>query len=72
MIAPGEFARPFFGFTLRSGVVPVRAYIEDPMNDVLGGTRPLACGRRDRRSRRRADGYWAVADREAITALVRP
>jgi alcohol dehydrogenase len=63
----------FFGdnVTLRGGVAPVRAYAEDLLADVLGGTldpAPIFTKTVDLAGV--PEGYRAMADREALKVLV--
>jgi alcohol dehydrogenase len=65
----------FFGdnITLRGGVAPVRAYVEDLLADVLGGTldpAPIFTKTVDLDGV--PEGYQAMADREALKVLVKP
>jgi alcohol dehydrogenase len=65
----------FFGdnISLRGGVAPVRAYADDLLGDVLGGTldpSPIFTKRVSLADI--ADGYRAMDDREAIKVLVEP
>ncbi|MFB6083234.1 MAG: zinc-dependent alcohol dehydrogenase family protein [Halorientalis sp.] len=65
----------FFGdnVTLRGGVAPVRAYAEELMADVLGGTldpAPIFTKTVDLDGV--PEGYRAMADREALKVLVKP
>ena len=58
---------------LRGGVAPVRAYAEEPMADVLGGTldpSPIFTTTVD--LERVPEGYRAIDEREAIKVLVKP
>ena len=58
---------------LRGGVAPVRAYAEEPMADVLGGTldpSPIFTTTVD--LERVPEGYRAIDEREAIKMLVKP
>jgi alcohol dehydrogenase len=59
--------------TLRGGVAPVRAYVEDLLADVLGGTldpSPVFDMTVDLDGV--PEGYQAMADREALKVLVKP
>jgi alcohol dehydrogenase len=66
---------PFFSdnIALRGGVAPVRAYAEELMADVLGGTldpSPVFTETVDLDGV--PEGYRAMADREAVKVLVKP
>ncbi|MES3516882.1 MAG: zinc-dependent alcohol dehydrogenase family protein [Natronomonas sp.] len=59
--------------TLRGGVAPVRAYIEDLMDDVLGGTLdPAPVFTKTVGLDGVPEGYRAMDEREAIKVLVKP
>ncbi|WP_299264430.1 zinc-dependent alcohol dehydrogenase family protein [Halorientalis sp.] len=65
----------FFGdnITLTGGIAPVRAYAEDLLADVLGGTldpAPIFTKTVDLAGV--PEGYQAMADREALKVLVKP
>jgi threonine dehydrogenase-like Zn-dependent dehydrogenase len=70
---PADFGTFFRNITLTGGVAPARAYIEELMPDVLDGT--LQPGRVFDRAvglEDVADGYRAMAGREALKVMVRP
>ncbi|MFB6142818.1 MAG: zinc-dependent alcohol dehydrogenase family protein [Halorientalis sp.] len=59
--------------TLRGGVAPVRAYADELLADVLGGTLdPSPIFTRTVDLEGVPEGYRAMADREALKVLVRP
>ena len=65
----------FFGdnVTLRGGIAPVRAYAEELLADVLGGTldpAPIFTKTVDMEGV--PEGYQAMADREALKVMVKP
>jgi len=65
----------FFGdnVTLRGGVAPVRAYAEELLADVLGGTLdPAPVFTKTVSLEDIADGYRAMDERDAVKVLVRP
>jgi alcohol dehydrogenase len=65
----------FFGdnVSLRGGVAPVRAYADELLADVLGGTLdPSPVFTKTVSLEDVADGYRAMDDREAVKVLVRP
>jgi alcohol dehydrogenase len=73
--AEGLELGPFFSdnVALRGGVAPVRAYAEELMADVLGGTldpSPVFTKTVDLDGV--PEGYRAMADREAVKVLVTP
>jgi threonine dehydrogenase-like Zn-dependent dehydrogenase len=70
---PAGFGVFFRNITLTGGVAPARAYIEELMPDVLDGT--LQPGRVFDRTVPLddiADGYRAMAEREALKVIVEP
>jgi threonine dehydrogenase-like Zn-dependent dehydrogenase len=70
---PADFGVFFRNITLTGGVAPARAYIEELMPDVLDGT--LQPGRVFDRAVPLddiADGYRAMAEREALKVIVEP
>jgi len=70
---PADFGVFFRNVTLTGGVAPARAYIEELMPDVLDGT--LQPGRVFDRAVPLddiADGYRAMAEREALKVIVEP
>jgi alcohol dehydrogenase len=65
----------FFGdnVSLRGGVAPVRAYAEDLLADVVGGTLdPSPIFTKTVSLENVAEGYRAMDEREAVKVLVRP
>jgi hypothetical protein len=70
---PMDFGTVMRNITLTGGVAPARAYIEELMPDILDGT--IEPGRVFDRTIGLAEvpaGYRAMADREALKALIRP
>ena len=65
----------FFGdnVTLRGGIAPVRAYAEELLADVLGGTlNPAPIFTKTVDMEGVPEGYQAMADREALKVMVKP
>ncbi len=70
---PMDFGTVMRNITLTGGVAPARAYIEELMPDVLDGTvQPGRVFDRTTNLEEVADGYRAMADREALKVLIRP
>jgi threonine dehydrogenase-like Zn-dependent dehydrogenase len=70
---PMDFGVFMRNVTLTGGVAPARAYIEELMPDVLDGTlQPGKVFDRTVRLDAVADGYRAMADREALKVIVQP
>jgi threonine dehydrogenase-like Zn-dependent dehydrogenase len=70
---PMDFGTVMRNITLTGGVAPARAYIEELMPDVLDGTvQPGRVFDRTTNLEEVADGYRAMADREAPKVLIRP
>ena len=70
---PADFGNFLRNVTLTGGVAPARAYIEQLLPDVLDGTvEPGKVFDQPFDLDGVPDGYRAMADREALKALVRP
>ncbi len=70
---PMDFGTVMRNITLTGGVAPARAYIGELMPDVLDGTvQPGRVFDRTTNLEEVADGYRAMADREALKVLIRP
>ena len=70
---PMDFGTLMRNITLTGGVAPARAYIEELLPDVLGGTiEPGLVFDRSVGLEEVPDGYRAMASREALKVLIRP
>ena len=70
---PMDFGTLMRNITLTGGVAPARAYIEELLPDVLGGTiEPGLVFDRTVGLEEVPDGYRAMASREALKVLIRP
>jgi threonine dehydrogenase-like Zn-dependent dehydrogenase len=70
---PADFGVFFRNITLTGGVAPARAYIEEPLPDVLEGrVQPGKVFDRTVTLDQVPGGYQAMADRSALKVLIRP